>query len=460
MRRTASLSIRSFSISNTKTITIIGSIILTFVIIDMIFSFAATTVTVSANWEIAIFVIIAGIYGTTQYAILNFIKNITRKIRATVPLIRTLHAFVSIIQYVLLSFIVVVILEILLSSQYHTSILNWGTSINYAISGSIWATLAARLLAWYQSTKSFVVLMYAISSVITGISFLLWLPYNAGVLLEMPTLRDIHTPPTSYQFYPLHTTMGILQYDSGVVIFVNVALLWLSSVLMLYPYSNTIGKTKFWVIITIPLIISVIVPTGLLFAYIPSILGIPSSNIPLYVTVLYTLVPGIVAGFLFGAPFFIIAKRIPSNSLKEYLILTAWGLIIFNVTTSGNILNAAYPPFGFSNVLFQVTACYLIFIGLYSSAISISGDTRLRQTIKRSLLDESKLLDSLGSAQMKQESISRISKIMKEQQQTLTEQTGVQSSADETQMKQYLEEVIKEVRQQKQNIDRAANDKH
>jgi hypothetical protein len=450
MVRTRALSLQSFLISNTKEITVIGSIILTFIIIDMLFSFAASTISVSANWEIALFLIIAAVYGITQYAILNFIKNITKKIRASVPLIRTLHLFVSLTQYVLLAFIIIVILEILISSQYNTAILNWGTAINYAISGSVWAVLAARLLAWYRSTKSFIVLMYALSSVITGISFLLWLPYNAGVLLDMPTHRDIHTPPTSYQFYPLHSTMGILQYDSGVVIFVNVALLWLSSVLILYPFSNTIGKTKFWVLMTIPLIISVMVPTGLLFAYIPSILGIASSNIPLYLTVLYTLVPGIVAGFLFGAPFFIIAKRIPSNALKEYLIITAWGLIIFNVTTSGNVLNAAYPPFGFSNVMFQVTACYLIFVGLYSSAISISGDTKLRQTIKRSLLDESKLLDSLGSAQMKQETMSRISKIVEEQKQSLTEQTGVQSSTDETEIKQYLEEVIKEVQQQKQ----------
>src|SRR5690242_1159503 len=130
MRRTGSLSLQSLSISNTKEITIIGSIILTFIIIDMVFSFAATTVTVSANWEISIFVIIACIYGVTQYVILNFVKNITRKIRDTVPLIRMLHAFVSIIQYVLLSFIVVVILEMLLSSQYHTSILNLGTATN------------------------------------------------------------------------------------------------------------------------------------------------------------------------------------------------------------------------------------------------------------------------------------------------------------------------------------------
>jgi hypothetical protein len=54
---------------------------------------------------------------------------------------------------------------------------------------------------------------------------------------------------------------------------------------------------------------------------------------------------------------------------------------------------------------------------------------------------------------MKQETTRKISKIMEEQQQTLTEQTGVQTSADETEMKQYLEEVIKEVREQRHKQD-------
>ena len=86
---------------------------------------------------------------------------------------------------------------------------------------------------------------------------------------------------------------------------------------------------------------------------------------------IYTVIPGVLGGFIFaGSPFFLIAKQIPStNILKEYLIVTGWGFIIFNVTTSGNVLNAAYPPFGFANVMLEVTACYLILVGLYCSAL-------------------------------------------------------------------------------------------
>ena len=194
-------------------------------------------------------------------------------------------------------------------------------------------------------------------------------------------------------------------------------------------------------------------PTGLIFAYIPSLLGVSSSDIPLYITVIYTVIPGVLGGFIFAAPFFLIAKQIPStNVLKEYLIITGWGFIIFNVTTSGNVLNAAYPPFGISNVMLEVTACYLIFVGLYCAAISISGDTKLRQMIRKSYLDQSRLLDSVGSAEMEQQTLRKISKLVKEQQQTLIENTGVGSSVDEAEMKRYLDEVIQEVHGQRKNL--------
>ena len=51
---------------------------------------------------------------------------------------------------------------------------------------------------------------------------------------------------------------------------------------------------------------------------------------------------------------------------------------------------------------------------------------------------------------MEQETINKITKIAKDQQQTLSEETGVESSIDDSEIKQYLNEVIKEVQQHKQ----------
>ena len=48
----------------------------------------------------------------------------------------------------------------------------------------------------------------------------------------------------------------------------------------------------------------------------------------------------------------------------------------------------------------EALSCYLIYAGLYYSAISVSQDTALRKSIRKSVMDQSKLLDKIGTAQM------------------------------------------------------------
>ncbi|MGB8777635.1 MAG: hypothetical protein WCC82_05320, partial [Nitrososphaeraceae archaeon] len=238
---------------------------------------------------------------------------------------------------------------------------------------------------------------------------------------------------------------------NGVVNFVTVFLLWISSAIMLHRHSKSVGRLKFWVIMIIPALFFIIQPTALIFPYVPVILGMSDQDIPIYVTMLYTVVPGILGGLLFAAPFLVTARSIPQNIiLKEYMVITAWGFILFNVTTSTNILQAPYLPFGFITVSLVGSSTVMILVGLYCSAITISADASLRKLIRKSLLDESRMLDNIGSAYMEQETINKITKIAKDQQQTISEETGVESSIDDSEIKQYLDEVIQEVQQHKQ----------
>jgi hypothetical protein len=51
---------------------------------------------------------------------------------------------------------------------------------------------------------------------------------------------------------------------------------------------------------------------------------------------------------------------------------------------------------------------YLVLLGIYSSAISVAHDSELRKSIHKLAVGESKLLDSLGSAQIEQEVIMKV----------------------------------------------------
>ena len=69
-------------------------------------------------------------------------------------------------------------------------------------------------------------------------------------------------------------------------------------------------------------------------------------------------------------------------------------------------------------------ASYLFIVGLYSSAIAVSQNSSLRTSIRASLLE---LVDNIGTAQMEQEIERRVLKVVKEQQELLTDQSGIES---------------------------------
>jgi hypothetical protein len=91
-------------------------------------------------------------------------------------------------------------------------------------------------------------------------------------------------------------------------------------------------------------------------------------------------------------------------------------------------------------------ASYLFTVGLYSSAIAVSQDSSLRTSIRASLLE---LVNNIGTAQMEQEIEKRVLKVATEQQDVLTEQSGIESSLSEKDMKEYLEQVIEEVKKER-----------
>jgi hypothetical protein len=136
------------------------------------------------------------------------------------------------------------------------------------------------------------------------------------------------------------------------------------------------------------------------------------------------------------------------------MMISAYGMILlFSSNQASGLVLAPYPPFGLATVSFFGLASYLIFLGIYSSAISVAEDPSLRQTI-RSIAPESRLLDSIGTAQMEQEIQARVIAFTKRNQDKMVEETGIESSLTEEDVKEYLEEVILEVKERRNSTNR------
>jgi hypothetical protein len=90
----------------------------------------------------------------------------------------------------------------------------------------------------------------------------------------------------------------------------------------------------------------------------------------------------------------------------------------------------------------------MIFLGLYSTAISISQDNQLRKSIKKFATHDSNLLSSIGTAQMDQviqRTVNSMKRVVQEQEKELKEQTGIEANLAEDEMKNYLQEVMQEL---------------
>jgi hypothetical protein len=91
-------------------------------------------------------------------------------------------------------------------------------------------------------------------------------------------------------------------------------------------------------------------------------------------------------------------------------------------------------------------SAYLVVIGIYMSTISLSQDAELRRSVKQVARLQSKLFDSMVTAEIEKEIERRVIEVFKKQSVEMEEETGVQLTLDEQEIQDYLNQVIKEVK--------------
>ncbi len=220
---------------------------------------------------------------------------------------------------------------------------------------------------------------------------------------------------------------------------------WLAVATLLLNYYKSIrpGKfpLKFWIILSIPLVLY-LVGSG-------RIISLPS-DIPYRYYFRLIFRAGIIgSSVLFGLVFYITTRNLSILKVKDYLAITAMGIIPIGIA---NEISALQQTFGVAAHSLVFLSSYLFSIGLYSLAISTSQDISLRKSIKNSTLEVVKLLDITETSQLKQDIEKKVLDVAKKQQSVLLKRTGIEPSLTEYDMKQYLGTVLKDIKILK-NID-------
>jgi hypothetical protein len=393
------------------------------------------------EWNTLAFISLAIVYVVGQYVILKYVRKSSKDIRS-IENFSIIHNIVTVIQYALIVVLLIAILQISITSHYSIRLLLISIWISYVLAIFMLGFMARRFFYWFKSNKNIVVLFYGLSTMFIAADVGISLVLTTSLLIGQPI--DVHQIVGS-ESPAVPDNILQLEYAFIVVSIASFILTWIATVLMLRHHARKLGMIKYWVIVSIPLVY-------FLTQFQPLFLYIFSSYMltdPISFSIIYTIIFSAskpVGGLLFAAAFWSIARRMRSRQLRNYMIISAYGLaLIFGSEQALILANRPYPPFGLATISFLGLASYLVLVGIYSSAISVSMDSKLRESIRNFATKESRLLDSIGTAQMEREIEKRVIELTKRNQDLMVEETGISSSLTEEDVKKYLEEVIKEV---------------
>jgi hypothetical protein len=426
---------------NTTVMLAIISIIIAACILDTsIIKLSVFTGGLNPNLNIIIFSGLTVVYAAGQYFILLFIR---RKIELSrMPSVSVIQRLISIIQYSLLAVLILIILQMVFTSTYDVFLLKVLVWTSYGVSVALLGLLAEKFLSWFRSSHDIVVILYATAmGILSANAAITILTVMSGLTAQLEEIRPLGSPVSivlnaDNVFNSIYVVTSILSF-----IFI-----WVATVLLLRYYSKRLGTAKYWILVSAPLFYFLSQFQTILFDLFAPL----RLSDPILFGIVFTLVFSLakpIGGILFGIAFWTVARRVSQHAIKDYLMVSAFGIILlFTSNQATDLIIAPYPPFGLVTVSFMGLSSYMLLVGIYSSAISISQDSVLRKSIRTLAESEFKLLDSIGTAQVEQEVLRKVMPVVKRQAHNIKEETGITSTLSDEDVKQYLDDVLKEVR--------------
>jgi hypothetical protein len=363
---------------------------------------------------------------------------------------RMVEFIITIIQYILSSIVIIVVLQVLFSSQYNKDFLTATYNISYLSSIFLTVILAWKLFSWYKIQKKPIVLLYGLGALFIVLNLISSIVWTDAILLQKPSVVF----PDSEVIFGISNDAGnesSSQFDfflSSLYYFQFAYVLLISggTVLLLYHNFKRIGKIKFWVLVSLPTLIFLSTTLTIYQQINPTGLVAQATPIDYMIPILLMNYSALAVGVIFGLSFILVGRFLKQGiHSRDYMLIVGLGFILFLWTNGATLIQTAYPPYGIATVSAVPLSLFMILYGLSYSAISVAQDETLRRSI-RSNVKDMKFLDSIGTAQMEKEFEKKVLDITKKSSEIMIEESGVQPSLSEDDMKRYLQQVLQEVK--------------
>ena len=397
----------------------------------------------SSELNLVSFYFIVSVFVIGQYILIAFVRSKLRDVQSGIlhDLLR-LSKILALYQCVLVAVLVVIALQISLSSGYERLLLQTVLWLAYIEAIVFIGILSFKFLQWLRIQRSYIILLYFSGSIALIMMALITLFHANESILNYPS----HIRPHVQGYLAYIGSQDTLSIVSQMTLVASYASLWLATIVLLRSHSSRFGKARYRVIVTLPFIYFIL-------QYQPLFLEIFNAyrlSDPIGFGIVYTLFfssSSIVGGIFFGIAFWSIARQASSTHIKALVILSAYGIILFFVSNQAILLaNAPYPPFALAAISFVGLAAFLFLVGIYSSSISIASNASFRRSLKGTIIEQLKLLDTIGEAQYRRELENRVLSMAKRNLNPAVNELGVNASMTEEDVKDYIGQVIDELK--------------
>jgi hypothetical protein len=395
------------------------------------------------------FAIIVLIFGVVQFFILEFArgKNTSQSLKQNLFL-NLFNRIVPLVQYILLGILLIIIVQIFWTASYDGVTLVASTALSYSVSMVIMGLLVVRFFSWYSSNRNIVLLLYGMSStaIIANMMFAI---ISVALALQdhsRTVTEFIGVVPPFFTPSPFASIINYGYYSSTLVSFIST---WAATAFLLRHHYQRSNKYLYSIMMSVPLMYFLLQFQPIFNALFSDLIKTEPVLFGFVSTLLFTWSKPI-AGLLFGFAFFLMARKKGSNeTVKDFAITSAYGFMLLFVTNQAGILFfVPYPPFGLATISFIGVSAYLLLVGIYASAISMSQDSSVRKMIRKSILRESNLVDILGVDAREEALAKRVVTMARKQAENMSHQTGVKPTSDDD-IRQYLDMVLAELRAKK-----------
>jgi hypothetical protein len=363
---------------------------------------------------ISIFTIFAMIFSGLAVVILGFIekKDLGSTIRRGFSL-KNSYGVILLTQFLLIAIILTIILSIVATKSYSTLLILASVYIGHIVALFFLTYLVISLVDWLMEKKNKILWLYTISFSLTALAIIISLIYATSVLTYQPSV--IKPYPIKVSLYSLPNSDTAIFFGPALDFISILAFIavWIVSVFLLTTYTRKMGKVRFWIITSLPLIY-------FLFPFETYFLNIFQSLLsssPVTFAPLNVLIFGATKqiGALFFSLVFLTASALLRNYIiHKYLLLTAVGMaILFGSMEIDSVLYVTYPPFGLVTTSFMAIGSYLVYSGIVNSAALVARDKAMRKEFYKSAMSQLELLKAIGVTEMEKEIVKNYKSIEK-----------------------------------------------